>query len=93
MARFRYGCVTFTWSMSGPKYVGNCPHMCNVIKQAGFTAIETQANIMGPYWEDRALMVDLLQEYDLHLAALAFGNHYHSPTLSDEERAAHGTHL
>lgn len=88
MAKFKYGCVTFTWSMSGDKYVGKCDHMCQIIKQAGFSAIETQANIMGQYWTDRSLMIDLLQEYDLQLSALAFGNAYHSPTLTDEERAA-----
>ncbi|MEZ4863916.1 MAG: sugar phosphate isomerase/epimerase [Caldilineaceae bacterium] len=88
MAKFRYGCVTFTWSMSGPTYVGALPHMCNIIKQAGCTGIETQANIMGNYWEDRALMLDLLQEQALDLAALAFGNTYHSPTLSNDEHAA-----
>lgn len=88
MAKFKYGCVTFTWSMSGPKYVGKCDHMAKIIKQAGFAAIETQANIMGDYWTERALMLELLQEQDLQLAALAFGNNYHSPTLSDEERTA-----
>lgn len=88
MAKFNYGCVTFTWSMSGAKYVGNLPHMCNIIKQAGCTGIETQANIMGPYWDDPVRMVDLLQECDLELTALAFGSTYHQPTLTTEERAA-----
>ena len=88
MSKFKYGCVTFTWSMSGSKYVGKCDHMCKIIKQAGFSAIETQANIMGNYWADRSMMVDLLQEHELQLSALAFGNAYHNPTLTDEERAA-----
>lgn len=88
MAKFKYGCVTFTWSMSGEKYIGRCDHMCKLIKQAGFAAIETQENIMGDYWHDPARMVDLLAECELELSALAFGNSYHSPTLSDEERAA-----
>lgn len=60
MGKFKYGCVTFTWSMSGAKYVGACDHMCRIIQQAGCSGIETQANIMGKYWEERALMVDLL---------------------------------
>ena len=88
MAKFRYGCVTFTWSMSGEKYVGKCDHMSTIIRQAGFAAIETQSNIMGEYWEDSSLMVDLLQEHELQLAALAFGNTYNNATLTDEERAA-----
>lgn len=88
MSKFRYACVTFTWSMSGAKYVGKIPHMCNIIKQAGCTGIETQANMMGPYWEDSARMINLLQEQDLELAALAFGSTYHNPTLTTEERAA-----
>jgi len=33
-------------------------------------------------------MVDLLQEHDLRLAALAYGNQYNNPTLTEEERAA-----
>ena len=88
MSRFRYGCETFTWSMSGSKYVGDCPHMCEVIKQAGLAGIEVGPRMMGKYWEDASLMSELLREHDMQLASIGFGGAFSGPTLTEEERAS-----
>lgn len=87
MSKFRYGCETFSWVMSGDKYVGDCPHMCEIIKRAGLTGIETSAGMMGRYFEDAALMADLLAEHGLSLASLGFGGAFRNSTLNEQERA------
>tara|TARA_Y100000031_G_scaffold95744_1_gene105169 strand:- start:7293 stop:8066 length:774 start_codon:yes stop_codon:yes gene_type:complete len=73
--------------MSGDKYVGDCPHMCAIIARAGMTGIESSAGMMGRYFEDSALMVDLLSEHGLQLASLGFGGSFRNSRLSDKERA------
>lgn len=85
MGRFRYGSETFTWVMSGDKYVGECPHICQVIKRAGLTGIEPGGRIMGRYADDASLMADLLEKEGLQLASLSFGGSWRDATLSDDE--------
>ncbi len=87
MSGFRYGCETFSWIMSGEKYLGECPHICDVIQRAGFTGIEPSAWIMKEYFDDAALMADLLNEKGLKLATLSFGGGFRGTTLSEKERA------
>ena len=88
MSKFRYGCESFTWSMSGNKYAGDCPHMCQVIHSAGFTGIESGRGMMGKYFDDASLMIDLLEKHGLQLTSIGFGGSWANPTLTDEERAS-----
>ena len=53
--KLRYGCETFSWVMSGEKYVGECPHICEVIRRAGLAGIESNAWLMGRYFDDALL--------------------------------------
>ena len=85
MGKFRYGCETFSWVMSGDKYVGECPHICEVIKRAGFAGIESSAGLMGRYYDDPSLMTGLLEKEGLQLAAQGFGGRWRDSTLSEEE--------
>lgn len=85
MGKFRYGCESFSWVMSGDKYIGDCPHICEVIKTAGLGGIETGAWMMGPYFEDASLMAGLLEEKGLQLAALSFGGGWPESTLREKD--------
>ena len=85
MGKFKYGCETFSWVMSGAKYVGQVPHMCEVISKAGFTGIETSPGFMRQYFEDASLMSDLLAEKGMQLASLSFGGAFASPSLNEQE--------
>ncbi|HJN51701.1 MAG: sugar phosphate isomerase/epimerase family protein [Pseudomonadales bacterium] len=86
MSNFKYGCETFSWVMSGDKYVGDCGHICEIVKRAGLSGIETNGGMMGRYFEDPALMADLLEVHDLQLASLSFGGGFRGSTLSERER-------
>ena len=85
MGKFRYGVEPVSWVMSGDKYIGECPHICEVIKRAGFTGIEPSARLMGRYFDDPSLMSDLLEKEGLRLAAQGFGGRWRGSTLSEEE--------
>ena len=85
MSSFTYGCESFSWSMSGKKYVGEMPHMCEVIKAAGLTGIETGPGMMAKYLEDSALMVDLLDEHSLQFASMGFGAPYNTAVPTDDQ--------
>ncbi len=85
MAKLRFGCETFSWIMSGEKYLGKCPHIFEVIKNAGLKGVETSPLIMGPYFDDPARMAALLEEKGLQLASLGAGGAFRAPTPSEKE--------
>lgn len=88
MSPFRFGSETFTWIMSGEKYLGKMPHICEILKKAGLTGIEPSPWIMGPYFDDPVPMADLLQQYGLQLASIGAGGGFPKATLSEKERSA-----
>ena len=89
MSNFKYGCESFSWSMSGDKYLGDLPHLCRIISQAGMTGIETAGHMAGKYGRDPVLMAELLKEYDMALTATGFGGGFgERPNLTEEERAS-----
>ena len=91
MSNFKYGCESFSWSMSGDKYVGDVPHMCQVIREAGMTGIETAGRMAGKYGKDPALLAELLKEHDMELTATGFGGGFgERASLTEEEKAAAG---
>ncbi len=88
MGKFRYGCETFSWIMSGQKYIGKMPHICEIISRAGYAGIEPGEYIMREYFKDKALMKDLLEEHGLKLAAMGAGGGFPSAALSEKERSS-----
>jgi len=72
--------------MSGEKYRGKCPHICEVISRAGFTGIEPSGYVMGPYSDDPSLMAELLAKNGLQLATLSSGGSWRNATLNEQER-------
>ena len=85
MSKFRYGSETFTWIMSGEKYVGKIPHICEIIKRAGLTGIEPSPWILKEYFADPLLMIDLLDNTGLQLASIGAGGGFSSAALSEKE--------
>jgi len=85
MGKFRYGCETFSWVMSGKKYIGKMPHICDIIRRAGFTGIEPSPHMMREYFSEPQRMLDLLEEKGLQLASIGFGGQYSDATLNEEE--------
>lgn len=85
MSKLRFGSETFTWIMSGRKYVGKIPHICEIIKKAGLTGIEPSSWILQEYFADPSLMIDLLDKEGLQLASIGAGGGFRDTTLSEEE--------
>jgi len=88
MSEVRFGCQFYTWQMSGQKYVGKLPHITGVVREAGFTGIELETCMMGEYYDDAALLRDLLAERGLALGALCLVCDWRGPRETDEEQAA-----
>lgn len=87
MANLRYGCQFYTWQMSGEKYVGELPHICDVVRRAGFAGIEPDVAMMGVYYDSAVLLQELLDRENLELGALCLVCDWRGPKESDEERA------
>ncbi len=85
MGAIRFGCQFYTWQMSGEKYVGKLPHICDVVARAGFAGIEPEICMMGPYFDDPAALRGVLDQRDLQLAALCLVCDWRGPTETDAE--------
>ena len=89
MSKFKYGFESYSWVMSGDKYIGDIPHLCQVIKRAGLTGIETSLRMAGKYGKDPSLMAEVLEEFDLQLVATSLGGNFGKRrALTQEERDA-----
>ena len=86
MSNIQYGCQFYTWQMSGEKYIGEMPHILNVVSKAHFAGIEPDIAMMGKYFDDPVLMQSLLDETKLQLSALCLVQDWRGPKESDEER-------
>ena len=89
MSKFKYGCESYSWVMSGDKYIGDIPHLCEVIKRAGLAGIETSLRMAGKYGKDPRLLAEVLEKYEIPLVATSLGGNFgERPTLTKEERDA-----
>ena len=86
MSRLQYGCQFYTWQMSGEKYVGKLPHICDVVSRAGFAGIEPDVAMMGPFFDSAALLQELLEKQSLKLGALCLVCDWRGPAENEEER-------
>lgn len=86
MSNIQYGCQFYTWQMSGEKYIGQMPHILDIVHQAGFAGIEPDIAIMGPYFDSADLMKELLDKESLQLGALCLVQDWRNPKENDEER-------
>jgi inosose dehydratase len=70
MSQIRFGCQFYTWQMSGDLYVGQMPHILEVVSAAGFASIEPETCMLGPYYDDPLAMRDVLDQHGLELGAI-----------------------
>ena len=71
MSKILYGSQTYPWQMNVEKFGGQVPHMVKVLKEAGFTGIETEIVMLGDYYLDWQKLKDVLDREGIVLAALA----------------------
>ena len=72
MAGIMYGSQTFPWQMNIEKFHGQVPHFVDVLSRAGFTGIEAEICMLGPYYGDWARLQEVLDAKNVRFAALAF---------------------
>jgi inosose dehydratase len=90
MSHIKFGCQFYTWQMSGNRYAGKLPEILNIVKPAGFAGIESEAWMLGSYYDDPSMLKDLLAQYNLQLGALAFVCNWVNPDETEQERSEAG---
>ena len=87
MAGIMYGSQTFPWQMNIEKFHGQVPHFVDVLSRAGFTGIEAEICMLGPYYGDWARLQEVLDAKNVRFAALAFHLDWLHMKETDEEFA------
>jgi inosose dehydratase len=85
MGTIRIGCQTYTWQMSGQKYLGKLEHIIQITAQAQYAGLEPETQFLGRLW-DPALMHQTLAANNLKLAALTLVEDWLHPVETDAER-------
>jgi inosose dehydratase len=65
----RFGCQTYSWQMSLPRYRGEVDRMAAAAARAGFTGFEPEVVMLGEDWTEHTLLGPLTA-HGLRLAAL-----------------------
>ncbi len=86
MVTIRIGCQTYTWQMSGEKYLDKLEHIIQIASQAQYVGLEPETQFLGRLW-DPALMHKVLAANGLELAALTLVEDWLHPLETDTERA------
>jgi inosose dehydratase len=82
----RFGCQTYTWQMSGDRYLGELDRIIGVAANAGFAGLECEIQFLGKL-RDPGLMKSVLDQKGIDFAALCIVSNWHGATENDEERA------
>ena len=86
MGNIRIGCQTYTWQMSGAKYLDKLEHIIQIASRAGFVGLEPETQFLGRLW-DAGLMKEVLAANHIELAALTLVEDRLHPKETGEERA------
>jgi inosose dehydratase len=86
MGNIRIGCQTYTWQMSGDKYLDKLEHMIQITSQAEYLGLEPETQFLGQFW-DAGLLKDALTANNIELAALTLVEDWLNPEETDAERA------
>jgi inosose dehydratase len=87
MSQIKFGCQFYTWQMSGDRYAGKLPDILNIVKPAGFAGIESEPWMLGSYYDDPAMLKDLLGQFNLQLGAIAFVCDWANLVETEQERS------
>lgn len=81
------GCQTYTWQMSYDKYADKLNHILDVVEQAGFSGVEPEVCMLGPYRNNPLLLAEDLEKRNLKLGALCLALPWENEHENAEEQA------
>ena len=87
MDEIKIGCQTYTWQMSYEKYSQKLDHIMDVVAKAGFSGIEPEVCMLGPYNPQPQKLADDLAARGLQLGAIGFVCDWRGPGENADERA------
>jgi inosose dehydratase len=87
MNKIRFGCQTYTWQMSGEKYMGQIPHILDVVSRGGFAGLESEVVMLGNYQQSPAYLADEFTQRSLSLGAICLVLDWANPRETAEELA------
>ena len=91
MGKIRIGCQTYTWQMSGAKYLDKLEHIIQIASRAEYVGLEPETQFLGRFW-DTGLMRETLEGHHLKLAALTLVEDWlHSEETAEERVRADKT--
>lgn len=64
----RVGCQTYPWKMG--HHFGEIPHILDIARDAGFTSLEAEIDMLGPWFNDPKAARDLFNEKHMSLSCL-----------------------
>ncbi|MBW3096000.1 sugar phosphate isomerase/epimerase family protein [Pseudohoeflea coraliihabitans] len=82
----RFGCQTYTWQMSGERYLGELDRIIGVAGDAGFSGLECEIQFLGKL-RDPALMQKALDDAGIDFAALSIVSDWAENRETDAEKA------
>jgi inosose dehydratase len=85
MAKIQIGCQTYTWQMSGERYLDKLQHIVNVASTAGFAGLEPEVQFLREFY-DPVKMAELLDEHQIKLAAVCLVEDWLSGKETEPER-------
>ena len=86
MGHIQIGCQTYTWQMSGEKYLDKLPHIMNISSRAGFSGFEPETQFLGELYAPQR-MAEELQDKGIKLAAVCLVEDWLHPEETEQERA------
>lgn len=86
MSGITFGCQTYPWKMNKEKYAGEVPHILEITKKAGFSGLEAEIDMLGPYFDRPEEVKALLEENHLRLSALVLHQSWKYDKETEEEK-------
>jgi inosose dehydratase len=82
----RFGCQTYTWQMSGERYLGELDRIIGVAAKSGFSGLECEIQFLGKL-RDPGQMKAALDQAGIDFAALCIVSTWHDKEENEQERA------
>lgn len=82
----RFGCQTYTWQMSGTRYLGELDRIMGVAARAGFAGLECEMQFLGRLRDPEQMRAVMAREA-IDFAALCVVHPWHGEEETDAERA------
>ncbi len=86
MAQIQIGCQTYTWQMSGEKYIGKLPHIMGIANKAGFAGVEPEVQFLGELYDPQVMAAEL-NNNDIEFAAVCLVEDWLNPQETEQEKA------